>query len=138
MKYPAHFEITTSEGVKVPLLFNSWMFRKFCQFKKMELEDLMDGIRFGKAFKMADLPDLLLIAAETFCRFNGTQFVHTDLDATLWVDDLGGYNSKAMGDIYIVFVAKLLNVSPEKLMVEVSGKEEEQEEKPSKKKKVTA
>lgn len=112
MQHTAPYTIQLNDGTQVPLLFNSFMYREYCYKKGMELEDLFQRIGNGTAFKSKDLPDLLYYAAFTWCKYNNKECIHSDLDACLWVDELGGYNSPELVGIYKLFVARLLNVDP--------------------------
>jgi hypothetical protein len=130
MTYTPDFTIKT-EGGDIPLLFNSWTFREYSRKKSIELEELLYRVRTGQAFKSADVPDLLLIAAQSFCKFNNKPFNYTDDEACTWVDILGGFNSLRLVEVYKAFVAKLLNISPEAFEVawqKVTGTTTEGEE----------
>lgn len=136
MTYTPDYKIQLSGDRIVPLLFNSWAFRKYTQLKGIEFEDLVEKIGEGKAFLANDLPDLILIAAEAFAKFNAIDFKHTDTDAYTWIDEMGGFNSTTLLDLYKVFVSRVLNISPEKLDV-LWNKAVESTKQPEEKKKET-
>jgi hypothetical protein len=117
MRNTPDYQIELSGGGKVPLLFNSWTFRTFTRGKGIEFEDLMENVYSGKAFRSNDLPELLLAAAKSYARFNDVDVNYSEDDSFEWLDELGGMNSLKLMDIYKVFAAKLLNVSPEKFEV---------------------
>lgn len=107
----ADYKIKLSTG-EIPLLFNTWMFREYSKRKGIELEDLFTNIQTGQGFKSKDIPDLMLVAHETFCRYNNKECVATDLDSCGWLDEMGGFNSPQIIDLYKLFVSKLINVDP--------------------------
>lgn len=142
MQFTPDYIITRKDGSKVNLLFNSWMYRAYSYKKNIELEDLFVNIQKGVAFKSRDLPDLLLIAAETYAKYNNAPFGYTEMDACLWVDEMGGYNSANLVELYKIFVSRLINVDQaefEILWNKVINGEGEREQKPAngKKKAVT-
>lgn len=107
----ADYKITVSTG-EIPLLFNTWMFREYSRRKGIELEDLFENIRTGQGFKAKDIPDLMLVAHETYCKYNSKECTQTDLDACGWLDEMGGFNAPQIIDLYKLFVSKLINVDP--------------------------
>src|SRR6476620_8991567 len=109
MNYTPDYQIQT-DGEPVPLLFNSWTFRKYTGIKGIEFEDLLDNVREGRAFRSSDLPELFLTAAESYRKFNKQEFTYTELDAYEWIDHMGGFNSVKLMDVYKAFVSKLLNI----------------------------
>lgn len=132
MKQPADYTIDVN-GKKIPLLFNTWMFRKFCLLIGIEYEDLLSKVTEGQAFKFKDVPKLLLIANESYNRSSGIEASYTEDDACDWVDAIGGFNSDETGTIYKTYVSKLLNIPLEKLEV-LWNKAQEQVGKVEKKK----
>jgi hypothetical protein len=107
----ADYKIKLSTG-EIPLLFNSWMFREYSKVKGIELEDLFAGIQTGQGFKAKDIPDLLLAAHSSWCKYNNKECTQTDADACLWLDEMGGYNTPELLNIYKLFVSKLINIDP--------------------------
>jgi hypothetical protein len=126
MIYTPDYSIDLPES-KVPLLFNTWTFREYSLKIGEELEDMYQGIASGKALKSKNIPDLLLIAAKSYARFNKKEFSFSEDDAFMWLDHMGGYNSEKLIKVYKVFVSKLLNISPEKFEVLLQGKGEKEE-----------
>lgn len=129
------------DGKKIPLLFNSLFYREFCAAKGIELEDLFDLIKQGKAFKGGDLPLLLHQAALTWHRYNAGAtafpFNHPE-DSCLWLDVLGGYNSLKLMDVYKIFVCKLSNIDPNEFEVMLKAATEQPEVEEKKKEAVNA
>jgi hypothetical protein len=129
MRYTPDYQIELSGGAKVPLLFNTWTFREYTRLKKQEFEDLIENVQTGKVFKANDLPDLLLLAAQSYFKFNDSPCNYTEVDACSWLDELGGMNSMRLLDLYKVFVGKLTGISPEQLDAAWTTAEEKTEAK---------
>lgn len=130
------YKITLQKG-EIPLLFNTWMYREYSKRKGIELEDLFEGIRTGAGFKLKDIPDILLVAHESFCRYNNKDFIQTDLDACDWLGEMGGFNAPQVVELYKLFVCKLINVDPSQFEIlwnKVTQPEKESVEKTEKKK----
>ena len=142
MRFLPDYTIQLKDGSKIELLFNSFMFRSYSYRKGIELEDLFVGIQTGGAFKAKDLPDLLLTAAETFCKYNDAPCPYTDLDACVWLDEIGGFNSVKLVELYKIFVSKLVNVDQKQFDVlwnkVISGAEKSESKPANGKKKATA
>lgn len=128
----ADYKIKISTG-EVPLLFNTWMFREYSRRKGIELEDLFTNIQTGQGFKTSNIPDLLLVANESFCKYNNKECTSTDLDACSWLDEMGGFNSPQIIDLYKLFVSKLINVDPAQFELLWNKVTEEKKEEPKKK-----
>lgn len=107
----ADYKIKLSNG-EIPLVFNTWMFREYTKLKGIEMEDLFTNIQTGQGFKAKDIPDLMLIAHQSWCKYNNKECTQTDLDACGWLDEMGGFNSPQIIDLYKMFVSKLINVDP--------------------------
>lgn len=105
----ADYKIKVSTG-EIPLLFINKTFRSYTLKKGIEMEDLDAGIRGGQGLKANDIPLFLLTAHEVWCVYNNTECIYTELDADLWVDDIGGWRSNEMGEIYKIFVRNFFNM----------------------------
>jgi hypothetical protein len=133
MQFLPDYTIKLNDGKEVHFLFNTWTFRGFCNKKGIELEDLFINIQTGIPFKVKDLPELLLVAAQSYAKYNSVPFQYTDEDACMWLDIIGGINSPELKTIYVLFVSKLVNVDPKQFEVLVDSVVE-QVEKENKKK----
>lgn len=116
------YQIKLSTGDSVPLLFNSWTFKTYAQRNGFELADLIDN--YSKCFKIDYFDSLLLCAAESYCRFNAKEFTYTALDASLWMDEMGGVLGIATDlSVYKIAMSKLFGVPEEKLTVDYNQKD---------------
>jgi hypothetical protein len=120
MVYSPDYTISLAQGKQIPLLFNTWAYKKFCQSIGIELEELLSRLSANQEeqkpiIRFSELTNFFLCAAESYCRYNNQQFTQTDLDACGWVDALGGVTSPKLREMAIIAVSKLINVNPEAL-----------------------
>lgn len=141
MKFTPDYTLELKNGSKIPLLYNTWAFRTYSGRKGIEYEELVTGcfpqrnekgeaIGAGETLKTNNLPDILLAGAEAYCKYNNLPFTYCDLDACLWMDDLGGLYSSELAELAKIFVGKLLNIDVNNL--ESKPVEEEQPKKKAK------
>lgn len=110
MRYSADFKLSV-DGKDINLLFNSWTFRNYSDRAGVDLDGLLQHLLANRT----KLPDLLYAAAESYAKFNNEAFGHTELDAYLWMDGIGGYNSTQIINIWKVCIARLYNTTPEQV-----------------------
>lgn len=122
--HAADYTLKLKGGGEVPLLYNTWAYKTYSQRKGVEYEALAEGLgpkedgSMGDTLKAKNFPDILLIGAETYCKYNNIPFTYNDLDACLWMDELPWMTSIELQGIIKVFVSKLLNVDLSALAVE--------------------
>jgi hypothetical protein len=107
--------ILKTSGEEVPLLFNTKMLKDYSILKNMEYEDLESMVLSGKAFKINDISDVLLTAHQTWCLYNNKECTKTEPDACAWLDDTEAVDAKVLGDVFLVFAAKVFRTTVEKL-----------------------
>lgn len=119
-------------GEEVHFAFNSYMFKKYCEKQGIELHELLakvqktltredelpDELKSVQGFMPSDLPDILLVANQTYCLYNKLPFSAGELEACQWLDAIGGLLSKGYGELFIAFISKLLNIDPGNLKME--------------------
>lgn len=127
MRYNPDYTISLPDGQSVPLLFNSWTFRKYTDFKGIEFYNLIEGIQKGELFRSTDIPELLGFAAESFNRFNGLDLKFEPEASYTWIDGMGGFNSPKLLDVYKIFVSKALGIPVSTLDQAVTIARKEQE-----------
>ncbi len=124
MIYSPDYTLKLKDGKEIPLLFNTWAFRTYSSRKGIEYEELAEGCApkadgsSGETLKTKNFPDILLIGAETYCKYNSIPLTYTDLDACVWMDELPWTTSEVLKEVIIVFVSKLFNIDPDKVNVE--------------------
>jgi hypothetical protein len=110
-------------------VFNSFMYKKYCEAKGIELEDLLKQVKAmldeGRGFKTADFPDILLAANKSYCLYNKQPFTAGEMEAYEWLDQMGGLVNGVSARIHVfkLFIARLLNIDPGALNAEVETSE---------------
>lgn len=135
MVHTPDYTIELKDGRKIPLLFHTWMFLRYSELKGLEYEDLFRKIQNtipqegkkveGAKFSSLELPDIMLLAHQCYCKYNNLECNATDLDAAQWMHDMGGLFGGLQDNtkIFTLFVARLLNVDDSLLSTEKVEKE---------------
>ncbi len=82
------FEITLSEGTIIKGQFGTWALKKFCDDRKLDLASASLELT-----TLGGIIDYLLAAVEYTARKNKTAFSYTDIQASEWIDEMGGIDS---------------------------------------------
>lgn len=121
----------------VHLLFNSFMFKKYCERKGIELHQLLQKVQKSteqepseelkdvKPFTTDDIPDILYAGHETYCRYNKIPFQVDETDVYTWIDAMGGpvSGTAKFAEVITYFFGKLLNIDVEMLNASVVEEE---------------
>lgn len=84
-----YYTINLGDGKKIPLRFSTWTFKRFCeQNGNMTISQLQDALSSGMT--LSGFVSLVLCAAEYVCLKEKTEFSYTDMDASEWIDEMGG------------------------------------------------
>jgi hypothetical protein len=140
MIYKPDYTLTTQEGTEVHFLFASYAYKKYCERKGIELEDLLNIVlksatdrdslseeeklkydeRYQNVpnFKAADFEAMLLSAHEAWQVYHKLPVSVPEGEASKWIDEMGGILTLKRQDIYKLFFCRLLNVDPGALSVE--------------------
>jgi hypothetical protein len=86
-----HYELTLSDGTKVPLRFCTWSLKRFCQLQGIGPSEI--GEALGGNQTLDAIINLLRSAAEYPLYKEGITPEFTDIEVCDWVDDLGGLGS---------------------------------------------
>jgi hypothetical protein len=82
-------EMIEKYGPVIPLQFSTWSLKEFGKRHGLSYDELISLFAASK-FSVDHIVNLILTAAEYVAKLNGKPFQFNDLDASLWVDDLGG------------------------------------------------
>lgn len=121
MFYSPDYTIQLPQGKQIPLLFNTWTYKKFTLGLGIELEDFIARLNPDEngnrkpLIKFSEYPQFFLCAAESFCKYNNQPFTHSDLDSCVWMDTLGGYTSEKLVELTLIAVGRLANTDPSNL-----------------------
>lgn len=84
-----YYTINLGNGKKIPLRFCTWTFKRFCEINgNLTLSQLQDALSSGMT--LSGFVSLLLCAAEYVCVKEGKDFGYTDMEASDWIDEMGG------------------------------------------------
>jgi hypothetical protein len=84
-----YYTINLGDGKKIPLRFCTWSFKRFCEINgNMTLSQLQDALSSGMT--LTGFISLMLCAAEYVCIKEKREFTYSDMDASDWIDDMGG------------------------------------------------
>lgn len=95
------YTIELSDGTKVPLIFRTWTFKRFCEMNgNLSFEQFQSVLSDG--FNFSQIVSLLLCAAEYACRKENKEFNYDDMSACEWIDEMGGIGGKGFLDMLAV------------------------------------
>ena len=91
------FELTLSDGKKVPLRFCTWSLKRFCQLQKIGPSDI--GEALSGETSLDAIVNLLRAAAEYPLYKEGITPTFTEMEVCDWIDDMGGMSGKQFQDV---------------------------------------
>lgn len=84
-----YYTISLGNGTKIPLRFCTWTFKRFCEVNgNMTLTQLQDALSSGMT--LSGFVSLLLCAAEYVSIKEKKEFLYNEMDASDWIDEMGG------------------------------------------------
>ena len=92
-----HFELTLSDGKKIPMRFCTWSLKRFCQLQGIGPSDI--GTALSGNDSLDAIVNLLKSAAEYPLYSQGITPTFTDVEICDWIDDMGGLGSKKFQEI---------------------------------------
>lgn len=103
------YTVELSDGKKVPLIFRTWTFKRFCEINGDLTFDQFQNI-LTAGFTLSQFVSLMLCAAEYACRKENREFKHDDIEASEWIDDMGGMG----GDGFVGMLAVITETFSDK------------------------
>ena len=100
-----HFELSLSDGTKIPMRFCTWSLKRFCQLQGIgpaEIGEALSGVSSLDA-----ISNLFRAAAEYPLYKEGITPKFTDLDTCDWIDDMGGIGGKKFQDVMAALTESL-------------------------------
>jgi hypothetical protein len=91
------FELTLSDGKKIPMRFCTWSLKRFCQLQGIGPSDIGDALS-GKD-SLDAIVNLLKSAAEYPLYSQGITPSFTDMEVCDWIDDMGGMGGQKFQDV---------------------------------------
>jgi hypothetical protein len=93
-----HYELTLSDGTKVPLRFCTWSLKRFCQLQGIGPSEIGEALSGDNTLDA--IVNLIKAAAEYPLYKEGITPHFTDLDVCDWIDDMGGVASPKTQDLF--------------------------------------
>lgn len=102
------------KGDKIRLRFCTWSIKRFCEVNgNISIGSMIELFQGG--FTLSQIISMILCAAEYICIKDKKDFVYTDMDASDWIDEIGGINSPGFASIIEVAGKSLLDLgAPDK------------------------
>jgi hypothetical protein len=92
-----HFELSLSDGNKIPMRFCTWSLKRFCQLQGIGPSDISEALSGNQSLDA--ITNLLKSAAEYPLYSQGITPSFTDIEVCDWIDDMGGLGSKRFQDV---------------------------------------
>jgi hypothetical protein len=94
------FELTLSDGKKIPMRFCTWSLKRFCQLQGIGPSEI--GEALSGQTSLDAIINLLKAAAEYPLYSQGITPSFSEIEVCDWVDDMGGMGSKKFQDMMSV------------------------------------
>jgi hypothetical protein len=91
------FELTLSDGKKIPMRFCTWSLKRFCQLQGIGPSEI--GNALSGQTSLDAIINLMKAAAEYPLYSQGITPTFTDLEVCDWVDDMGGMGSTKFQEV---------------------------------------
>ena len=91
------FELTLSDGKKIPMRFCTWSLKRFCQLQGIGPSDI--GEALSGQTSLDAIINLLKAAAEYPLYSQGITPTFTEIEVCDWVDDMGGMGSQKFQEV---------------------------------------
>jgi len=99
------FELTLSDGKKIPMRFCTWSLKRFCQLQGIGPSDIGEALS-GQS-SLDAIINLLKAAAEYPLYSQGITPSFTELEVCDWLDDMGGIGGSKFQDIMAALTESL-------------------------------
>lgn len=100
-----HYELSLSDGTKIPMRFCTWSLKRFCQLQGIGPSDI--GEALSGASSLDAISNLFRAAAEYPLYKEGITPKFTDLDTCDWIDDMGGIGGKKFQEVMAALTESL-------------------------------
>ena len=99
------FELTLSDGKKIPMRFCTWSLKRFCQLQGIGPSEI--GEALSGSSSLDAIINLLKAAAEYPLYSQGITPNFSDLEVCDWVDDMGGIGGKKFQDVMVALTESM-------------------------------
>ena len=99
------FELTLSDGKKIPMRFCTWSLKRFCQLQGIGPSEIGEALS-GQS-SLDAIINLLKAAAEYPLYSQGITPNFTDIEVCDWVDDIGGMGGTKFQEVMAALTESL-------------------------------
>lgn len=92
-----HYELSLSDGTKIPMRFCTWSLKRFCKLQGIGPSEIGDVLSGNDALDA--IVNLLKSAAEYEYISKGTTSSITEVEVCDWIDDMGGIGSIKFSEV---------------------------------------
>jgi len=92
------FELTLSDGKKIPMRFCTWSLKRFCQLQGIGPAEIGEALSGSDTINA--IMHLLKSAAEYPLYSQGITPTFTEIEVCDWIDDMGGIASPRLQEIF--------------------------------------
>lgn len=100
-----HYELSLSDGTKIPMRFCTWSLKRFCQLQGIGPSDI--GEALSGQDSLGAITNLLRAAAEYPLYKEGITPSFTDLDTCDWIDDMGGIGGVKFQEVMVALAESM-------------------------------
>jgi hypothetical protein len=100
-----HYELSLSDGTKIPMRFCTWSLKRFCQLQGIGPSEIGEALSGDKSLDA--ITNLLRAAAEYPLYKEGITPKFTDIDTCDWIDDMGGIGSYKFQEVMAALTESL-------------------------------
>lgn len=100
-----HYELSLSDGTKIPMRFCTWSLKRFCQLQGIGPSEIGEALSGDSSLDA--ITNLLRAAAEYPLYKEGITPKFTDIDACDWIDDMGGIGGKKFQEVMTALTESL-------------------------------
>jgi len=100
-----HYELSLSDGTKIPMRFCTWSLKRFCQLQGIGPSDIGEALSGNSSLDA--ISNLFKAAAEYPLYKEGITPKFTDLDTCDWIDDMGGIGGKKFQEVMAALTESL-------------------------------
>lgn len=100
-----HYELSLTDGTKIPMRFCTWSLKRFCQLQGIGPSDI--GEALSGTSSLDAISNLFRAAAEYPLYKEGITPSFTDLDTCDWIDDMGGIGGKKFQEVMAALTESL-------------------------------
>lgn len=100
-----HYELSLSDGTKIPMRFCTWSLKRFCQLQGIGPAEIGDALSGSESLDA--ISNLFIAAAEYPLHKDGITPKFTDLEVCDWIDDMGGIGGKKFQEVMAALTESL-------------------------------